>query len=134
MFVSIFSLDLYGSNKIEVEIKSYWQLFMEEIFTPFYFFQAFSILLWSFDDYMLYALCVLFLTLFSSITALLQTRKVRYQNYFLLKNIKNISFSKVKNYTSWSNLPVAKKSTSYVTISFPENQKQLILPNWYPEI
>ncbi|CAG9762834.1 unnamed protein product [Ceutorhynchus assimilis] len=67
--------NLYGPNKIEVEVKTYWRLFVEEIFNPFYMFQAFSIALWCFDDYFIYALCVIILTLFSSITSLIQTRK-----------------------------------------------------------
>lgn len=71
-----FRLQLYGPNKIEVEIKSYWRLFVEEVFNPFYMFQAFSVTLWLFDDYISYALCVVSLTLFSSITSLIQTRKV----------------------------------------------------------
>ncbi|KAL1509672.1 hypothetical protein ABEB36_004378 [Hypothenemus hampei] len=67
--------NLYGPNKIEIEIKSYWKLFIEEIFNPFYIFQIFSIILWCMDDYLIYAGCVVVLTLFSSITALIQTRK-----------------------------------------------------------
>ncbi|XP_050298964.1 polyamine-transporting ATPase 13A3-like isoform X2 [Anthonomus grandis grandis] len=66
---------LYGPNKIEVEVKSYWKLFLEEIFNPFYLFQAFSIALWYFDDYIVYANCVIVLTTFSSIMSLIQTRK-----------------------------------------------------------
>ncbi|XP_056634533.1 polyamine-transporting ATPase 13A3-like isoform X1 [Diorhabda sublineata] len=69
------SLDLYGFNKIEVEIKSYWTLFIEEILNPFYAFQVCSIILWSIDDYAVYAACIVILTLFSSVTSLLQTRK-----------------------------------------------------------
>ncbi|XP_066257174.1 polyamine-transporting ATPase 13A3-like [Euwallacea similis] len=67
--------NLYGPNKIEVEIKSYWKLFIEEVFNPFYVFQVFSVILWCLDDYLLYAGCVVVLTLFSSITSLIQTRK-----------------------------------------------------------
>lgn len=69
-------LKLYGQNKIEIEVKSYWRLFIDEVFNPFYVFQAFSITLWCFDHYFIYACCVFILTLFSIITALRQTRKV----------------------------------------------------------
>ncbi|XP_015834823.1 polyamine-transporting ATPase 13A3 isoform X2 [Tribolium castaneum] len=68
-------LKLYGSNKIEIEVKSYWRLFVDEVFNPFYVFQAFSMTLWCFDHYYIYACCVFILTLFSVITALRQTRK-----------------------------------------------------------
>ncbi|XP_072383561.1 polyamine-transporting ATPase 13A3-like isoform X2 [Diabrotica undecimpunctata] len=71
----ISSLDLYGKNKIEVEIKPYWTLFIEEVLNPFYIFQVFSVGLWLFDDYLLYAFCVVGLTIFSSVTSLLQTRR-----------------------------------------------------------
>lgn len=71
-----FRFHLYGPNKIEVEIKSYWTLFIEEVLNPFYFFQLFSIILWMVDDYVSYSVCVIILTLFSSITSLIQTRKV----------------------------------------------------------
>ncbi|KAF5301425.1 hypothetical protein FQA39_LY02154 [Lamprigera yunnana] len=68
-------LELYGPNTIEVEVKSYWTLFVEEIFNPFYVFQVFSILLWSSDDYYIYAVCVLILMFVSIGTSLYQTRK-----------------------------------------------------------
>ncbi|XP_044255627.1 polyamine-transporting ATPase 13A3-like isoform X1 [Tribolium madens] len=68
-------LKLYGLNKIEIEVKSYWRLFVDEVFNPFYVFQAFSMTLWCFDHYYIYACCVFILTLFSVITALRQTRK-----------------------------------------------------------
>ncbi|CAH0562025.1 unnamed protein product [Brassicogethes aeneus] len=66
---------LFGPNKISVKIKSYWKLFFDEVFNPFYIFQVFSVVLWCVDDYMIYAGCVVVLTLFSSITSLIQTRK-----------------------------------------------------------
>lgn len=75
-----FRLDLFGFNKIEVEVKSYWTLFVQEVLNPFYIFQAFSVGLWLVDDYISYAICVIILTLFSSITSLIQTRRV--SNHF----------------------------------------------------
>lgn len=75
-FLNIFRMDLYGFNRIEVEIKSYWTLFVEEVINPFYFFQVFSVILWMIDEYVSYSVCVIILTLFSSITSLIQTRKV----------------------------------------------------------
>ncbi|KAF5282157.1 hypothetical protein FQR65_LT02854 [Abscondita terminalis] len=67
-------LDLYGPNDISVEVKSYWSLFTEEVFHPFYIFQIFSITLWCTDDYFIYAGCVSFLMLISIATSLYQTR------------------------------------------------------------
>lgn len=71
-----FRLDLFGYNKIEVQVKSYWTLFIEEVLNPFYFFQLFSVVLWLNDEYISYAVSVIILTLFSSITSLIQTRNV----------------------------------------------------------
>lgn len=60
---------------ITINVKSYWQLFVEEVFNPFYIFQAFSVILWSLDDYFYYAGCIVFLTVVSVVTSLFQTRK-----------------------------------------------------------
>jgi len=76
----IFRIHLYGENVITINVKSYLQLFIEEVFNPFYVFQAFSVILWSFDDYCYYAGCIAFLTTLSVVTSLFQTRKVR--SYF----------------------------------------------------
>jgi cation-transporting ATPase 13A3/4/5 len=65
---------------IIINVKSYWQLFIEEVFNPFYLFQAFSVILWSLDEYYYYAGCIVFLTTVSVLTSLFQTRKVR--SYF----------------------------------------------------
>jgi len=73
----IFRIKLYGENVITIDVKSYWQLFVEEVFNPFYIFQAFSVILWSLDDYFYYAGCIVFLTVVSVVTSLFQTRKVR---------------------------------------------------------
>ena len=48
--------NIYGENSIEIEVKSYLKLFIEEVLNPFYVFQVFSIILWSADDYWSYAL------------------------------------------------------------------------------
>nr|CAD7426436.1 unnamed protein product [Timema monikensis] len=68
-------LQLYGKNVIDIEVKSYWTLFVEEVFNPFYVFQIFSVILWSLDDYYYYASCVLVLSAISIITSLIQTKK-----------------------------------------------------------
>ncbi|XP_034256280.1 probable cation-transporting ATPase 13A3 isoform X3 [Thrips palmi] len=67
--------ELYGPNHMEVEVKSYWSLFISEVFNPFYLFQAFSIMLWSADEYYYYAACVLFLTAVSVTASLVQTKR-----------------------------------------------------------
>ncbi|KAJ9581482.1 hypothetical protein L9F63_023340, partial [Diploptera punctata] len=65
----------WGKNLITINVKSYWKLFIEEVFNPFYIFQAFSVTLWSLDEYYYYASCIVVLTAASIITSLVQTRK-----------------------------------------------------------
>lgn len=61
---------------MEVEVKSYWTLFVDEVFNPFYLFQVFSIILWSLDEYYQYASCVFLLSTVSCMLALYQTKQV----------------------------------------------------------
>ncbi|XP_063379335.1 polyamine-transporting ATPase 13A3-like [Cydia fagiglandana] len=69
-------IKLYGTNSVEVEVKSYWTLFVNEVFNPFYLFQVFSIVLWSLDEYYQYATCVLILSAGSCMLALYQTKQM----------------------------------------------------------
>ncbi|XP_071454633.1 polyamine-transporting ATPase 13A3-like isoform X2 [Hetaerina americana] len=68
-------LRLYGENIIDVEVKSYGRLFLEEIFHPFYLFQIGSVTLWALDEYFYYAGCVIFISSLSLIVSLLETRR-----------------------------------------------------------
>ncbi|XP_028179120.1 probable cation-transporting ATPase 13A3 [Ostrinia furnacalis] len=69
-------IKLYGTNSVEVEVKSYWTLFVDEVFNPFYLFQVFSIILWSLDEYYQYASCVFLLSTISCMMALYQTKQM----------------------------------------------------------
>ncbi|XP_013188723.1 polyamine-transporting ATPase 13A3 [Amyelois transitella] len=69
-------IKLYGDNSVEVEVKSYWTLFVNEVFNPFYLFQIFSIILWSLDEYYQYATCVFILSTVSCMMALYQTKQM----------------------------------------------------------
>lgn len=75
-FLVTYSMKLYGPNSVEVEVKSYWTLFVDEVFNPFYLFQMFSIVLWSLDEYYQYATCVFILSACSCMQALHQTKQV----------------------------------------------------------
>jgi len=48
-----------------------------QVVNPFYVFQIFSIILWCFDDYYIYAACILIISLISLGVELYETRKVR---------------------------------------------------------
>ncbi len=66
---------LYGSNTVDVKIKSYGSLLFREVLNPFYVFQAFSVVVWSLDDYYYYASCILFISLVSIAYTLKETRR-----------------------------------------------------------
>lgn len=81
-------------------MKSYWSLFISEVFNPFYLFQAFSIMLWSADEYYYYAACVLFLTAVSVTASLVQTKRVCFLFYLCLTFIKCLSIPKISQHFS----------------------------------
>ncbi|XP_066547318.1 polyamine-transporting ATPase 13A2 isoform X2 [Amia ocellicauda] len=66
---------LYGQNLIDVPVKSYMRLLLEEVLNPFYVFQLFSVVLWLFDHYYYYAGCILLISLASIALTLYETRK-----------------------------------------------------------
>ncbi|XP_055515087.1 LOW QUALITY PROTEIN: cation-transporting ATPase 13A2 [Leucoraja erinacea] len=66
---------VYGRNVIEVLVKSYFTLLVQEVLNPFYIFQIFSIILWVTEEYYYYAVCILFISVISIGISLYQTRK-----------------------------------------------------------
>jgi cation-transporting P-type ATPase 13A2 len=77
---------IYGENKIEIEMKSFIQLFFDEILTPFYFFQMISCAIWYYDNYWIYASTIIFISFISAILTVHQTRK----NLINLRNMAEI--------------------------------------------
>ncbi|KAJ6654962.1 hypothetical protein lerEdw1_006433 [Lerista edwardsae] len=73
----------YGANQIDVEVPSLLKLLLKEVLNPFYVFQAFSVVLWSLDDYHLYASAILFMSLVSIGSSLHTIRK----QYVLLRGM-----------------------------------------------
>jgi cation-transporting ATPase 13A2 len=70
----------FGPCNIEVPVKSIPELLVYEVLNPFYLFQIFSMVLWYYDDYRLYAACILLISVTSATTSLRDT----------LNNLKNI--------------------------------------------
>jgi cation-transporting ATPase 13A2 len=62
-------------NSIEVDVKNYWKLLIEEVLNPFYVFQILSVMLWCFDDYIYYASCVVIISGISIGISLVETKK-----------------------------------------------------------
>lgn len=66
---------MYGSNSIEVPVKPYHSLFIEEVLHPFYIFQILSVIFWMADSYFYYAGAVLIIFIVSMFVSLVQTRR-----------------------------------------------------------
>ncbi|PHH83578.1 hypothetical protein CDD83_2958 [Cordyceps sp. RAO-2017] len=49
---------VFGSNIIDIQVKSSGQLLIDEALHPFYIFQVASLVLWSVDSYYYYAACI----------------------------------------------------------------------------
>lgn len=68
-------LTRHGPNKIDVPVKPYYVLFVEEVLHPFYIFQLLSVIIWIADVYYLYAGAVFVISTISVLTSLIQTRR-----------------------------------------------------------
>uniref|UniRef100_A0A8C8FGB5 Cation-transporting ATPase n=1 Tax=Oncorhynchus tshawytscha TaxID=74940 RepID=A0A8C8FGB5_ONCTS len=69
------SSSVYGTNLIDVPVKSFMRLLIEEVLNPFYVFQVFSIALWLTDSYYYYAACIVIISLISICVSLYEIRK-----------------------------------------------------------
>ncbi|XP_070560600.1 polyamine-transporting ATPase 13A3-like isoform X8 [Ptychodera flava] len=66
---------LYGENVINIRVRSYFVLLIQEVLNPFYVFQLFSVLLWFSDEYYYYASCIVIMSAGSIFISLVTTRK-----------------------------------------------------------
>lgn len=66
---------VYGQNLIDVPVKSYLHLLVDEVLNPFYIFQICSIILWISDNYYYYAACIVIISLISIAVSLYEIRK-----------------------------------------------------------
>ncbi|KAK2962385.1 ion-transporting P-type ATPase [Blattamonas nauphoetae] len=71
---------LFGKNSIEVPVKPWYRILLEESLNPFFIFQVFSVIVWMFNDYIPYAISILVTSIFSVFTNFMETRS----------NLKNI--------------------------------------------
>ncbi|KAI5969729.1 hypothetical protein CANMA_001191 [Candida margitis] len=67
-------LEIFDSNKIEIDEKTTFQLLADEVLHPFYIFQIFSIFLWLADDYYYYASCIFIISMVSIVNSLIETK------------------------------------------------------------
>ncbi|KRX08170.1 P-type ATPase, cytoplasmic domain N [Pseudocohnilembus persalinus] len=72
------TLSLYGYNETNIPPKSTFKIFIDEILSPFYMFQVFSVILWYLELYYYYSTVIL-LTSLLSIYVTLKEAKTNYQ-------------------------------------------------------
>lgn len=65
----------YGPNTVEIEVKPYLKLLVEEVLNPFYVFQIFSVILWGVEEYYYYACSICIITIVSISISLYKTKK-----------------------------------------------------------
>lgn len=70
---------LYGKNEIQVRVQTVVQILFNEVLGPFYVFQVFSIILWGFEDYTMYASCIIVMSALSLVSSVVQIRKNQQQ-------------------------------------------------------
>ena len=66
---------IYGENAIYVHVQSILQILFQEVLEPFYVFQVFSVILWSLDEYLYYASCIVIMSALSLTSSVIQTRR-----------------------------------------------------------
>lgn len=67
-------LKLYGENKFDIPIPSFFELFIEHAVAPFFVFQVFCVALWMMDDSWYYSLFSLFMLVSFECTTVFQRR------------------------------------------------------------
>ncbi|KAL4505176.1 hypothetical protein ABPG72_016243 [Tetrahymena utriculariae] len=78
-------VSIYRLNNTEIPDKSTFKILIDEVLSPFYIFQIFSVTLWMLEPYYYYASVIFFTSLLSAVVSLLETKN----NY---KKLKQMSF------------------------------------------
>lgn len=66
---------VYGLNQIVVNVQTVFGILISEVLEPFYIFQIFSLVIWSFDAYYYYASCIVIMSALSLTSSVIQTRR-----------------------------------------------------------
>lgn len=90
-----FRRQVFGSNLIDVPVKSYIQLLFEEVLNPFYIFQLASLILWMSDEYYYYAACITVISLISIGVSLYVIRKQSVTLHNMARLIVDVNIRKV---------------------------------------
>lgn len=65
----------FGKGVIDVPKKTVVQILMDEILDPFYIFQMAAIAIFIWEQYIAYAMCILFLSIVSVVQTIVETRR-----------------------------------------------------------
>ncbi|BFI18309.1 hypothetical protein MPTK1_6g14430 [Marchantia polymorpha subsp. ruderalis] len=66
---------VYGPNVLTVEVPNLGRLLMTEVFKPFFVFQVFSVIVWMYQGYRIYAYVILSMTVVSVLFNVFETRR-----------------------------------------------------------
>ncbi|XP_037129788.1 cation-transporting ATPase 13A2 isoform X1 [Syngnathus acus] len=86
-----FRRQVYGPNVIDVPVKSYFKLLIEEVLNPFYVFQLFSMVLWTVDEYYYYSTSIFLISLISIGISLYEIRKQRVILHNMARLVTNVT-------------------------------------------
>ncbi|XP_049608682.1 polyamine-transporting ATPase 13A2 isoform X2 [Syngnathus scovelli] len=86
-----FRRQVYGPNVIDVPVKSYFKLLIEEVLNPFYVFQLFSMVLWTLDEYYYYSTSIFLISLISIGISLYEIRKQRVILHNMARLVTNVT-------------------------------------------
>ncbi|XP_059711450.1 probable cation-transporting ATPase 13A4 isoform X5 [Haemorhous mexicanus] len=86
-----------GPNTIDVPVIPIWKLLIKEVLNPFYVFQLFSVCLWFAEDYMEYAIAIIFMSLLSIFLAVYDLRKQSIKLHRLVESHNNIMVTVCRN-------------------------------------
>ena len=66
---------MFGDNKIEIKVQSFFDILYKEVLSPFYMFQAAAIILWSLEEYYYYGAFILLMSIASLLSSSIQIQK-----------------------------------------------------------
>jgi len=69
------NLILYGENALVIAVPSIPTLLFQECFHPFYVFQMYSVILWGFENYYIFAIAIAIIAIVSIVQTLIETRR-----------------------------------------------------------